>query len=153
MGEGYGRLVGNRQDVLDVRPHGARISDVGWTSTFRVSYRQVETYQRDCIYLAGDAAHIHSPAGGMGMNLGMADAATLAWLLATGDEARYTELRHAAGRTVLQQTRGNTRAMTRRGPVTDFMIRHLAPLALSLAPLRRRALRGIAGLDLPATWR
>lgn len=153
MGEGYGRLVSNRENVLDAAPHGAKIAEVGWTSIFHVSYRQVETYQRECIYLAGDAAHIHSPAGGMGMNLGMADAATLARLLAEGREAQYTKLRHAAGHAVLQQTRGNTRGMTRRGPIANFLIRQIAPLALSIGPLRRKALKGIAGLDLPATWR
>ncbi len=153
MGEGFGRLVSNRENALDVALHGAKIGKVGWTSTFHVSYRQVETYQRDCIYLAGDAAHIHSPAGGMGMNLGMADAATLARLLAEGSEAQYTILRHAAGQAVLKQTRENTRGMTSRGPVANFMIRHVAPLALSIGPVRRKALRGLAGLDLPATWR
>lgn len=153
MGEGFGRLVSNRENALDASPHGAKISKVGWTSTFRVSYRQVETYQRNCVYLAGDAAHIHSPAGGMGMNLGMADAATLARLLAEGNQDQYTKLRHAAGKAVLNQTRGNTRGMTRRGPLTNFMIHHLAPLALSIGPIRRKALKGLAGLDLPATWR
>lgn len=153
MGEGFGRLVSNREQALDASPHGAKISKIGWTSTFRVSYRQVETYQRDCVYLAGDAAHIHSPAGGMGMNLGMADAATLARLLAEGNQDQYTKLRHAAGQIVLNQTRGNTRGMTRRGLLTNLMIRHLAPLAMSIGPIRRRALRGLAGLDLPVTWR
>lgn len=153
MGEGFGRLVSNREHALDTAPYGANIKEVGWTSTFHVSYRQVETYQRDCIFLAGDAAHIHSPAGGMGMNLGMADAATLARLLAEGGQAQYTKLRRAAGHTVLNQTRGNTRAMTRRGPVTNFIIHHLAPLALSIRPVRRKALKNLAGLDLPATWR
>ncbi len=153
MGDGFGRLISNREHALDASPHGARIGQVGWTSTFRVSYRQVETYQRDCVYLAGDAAHIHSPAGGMGMNLGMVDAATLARLLAEGAEDQYTRLRHAAGQTVLKQTRGNTRVMTRRGPLTNFIIHHLAPLALSIGPLRRKLLSGLAGIDLPATWR
>ncbi|MGI9512592.1 MAG: FAD-dependent oxidoreductase [Anderseniella sp.] len=153
MAQGFGRLVSNRENALDALPHGTKVSNVGWTSTFRVSYRQVETYQRDCVYLAGDAAHIHSPAGGMGMNLGMADAATLARLLAEGNQEQYTKLRHAAGEAVLNQTRGNTRAMTRRGPLTNFMIRHIAPLALSIGPVRRKALKGLAGLDLAATWR
>lgn len=153
MREGFGRLISNREHALDALPHGANVSKVGWTSTFRVSYRQVNTYQRGCVYLAGDAAHIHSPAGGLGMNLGMADAATLARLLAEGKQDQYTKLRHAAGQAVLNQTRGNTRGMTRRGPLTDFMIRHLAPLALSIGPIRRKALKGLAGLDLPATWR
>ncbi len=153
MAEGFGRLVSNREHALDASPHGAKVSKIGWTSTFRVSYRQVATYQRDCVYLAGDAAHIHSPAGGMGMNLGMADAATLARLLAEGNQDQYTNLRHAAGEAVLNQTRGNTRGMTRRGPLTNFMIRYFAPLALSIGPVRRKALKRLAGLDLPATWR
>ena len=87
------------------------------------------------------------------MNLGMADAATLARLLARGHQDQYTKLGHADGQAVLNQTRGNTRVMTRRGVLTNLMIRHLAPLAMSIGPIRRRALKSLAGLDLPVTRR
>ncbi|MFI5763102.1 FAD-dependent monooxygenase [Streptomyces sp. NPDC051563] len=53
-----------------------------WTSTFRIQRRLAATYRQDRILLAGDAAHIHSPFGGQGMNTGLGDAENLAWKLA-----------------------------------------------------------------------
>jgi hypothetical protein len=43
--------------------------------------------------------------------------------------------------------------MTRRRPLTNFIIHHLAPLTLANGPIRRKALKGLAGLDFPVTWR
>jgi 4,5-epoxidase len=53
-----------------------------WTSTFRIQRRLADTYRRGRVLLAGDAAHIHSPLGGQGMNTGIGDAENLAWKLA-----------------------------------------------------------------------
>lgn len=57
------------------------VGDAEWTSTFRVHRRLVETYRSGRVLLAGDAAHIHSPLGGQGMNTGLGDAENLAWKL------------------------------------------------------------------------
>jgi 2-polyprenyl-6-methoxyphenol hydroxylase-like FAD-dependent oxidoreductase len=57
------------------------------------------------VFLAGDAAHIHSPAGARGMNLGIEDACWLAWLISEGREGDYDRLRMPAVKTVLKQTR------------------------------------------------
>lgn len=59
----------------------AAVRDAEWTSTFRVHRRLATTYRRGRILLAGDAAHIHSPLGGQGMNTGLGDAENLAWKL------------------------------------------------------------------------
>jgi 2-polyprenyl-6-methoxyphenol hydroxylase-like FAD-dependent oxidoreductase len=61
---------------------GGTIRSVEWTSSFRIHRRLVDTYRRGHVLLAGDAAHIHSPLGGQGMNTGMGDAENLAWKLA-----------------------------------------------------------------------
>ena len=58
------------------------IKDPAWTSVYRVHHRCVEDFRKGNIFLAGDAAHIHSPAGGQGMNTGIQDAHNLAWKLA-----------------------------------------------------------------------
>ena len=58
------------------------IRTVVWTSSFGIQRRLAESYRCDRILLAGDAAHIHSPLGGQGMNTGMGDAENLAWKLA-----------------------------------------------------------------------
>ena len=58
-----------------------RLSDATWVSRYRVHHRGVDRYGVDRVFVAGDAAHIHSPAGGQGMNTGLQDAANLAWKL------------------------------------------------------------------------
>lgn len=71
------------QDLIDQRAGGGfRASDPVWLTHFRINERKVTDYQRGHVFLAGDAAHIHSPAGGQGMNTGMQDAVNLAWKLA-----------------------------------------------------------------------
>jgi 2-polyprenyl-6-methoxyphenol hydroxylase-like FAD-dependent oxidoreductase len=58
------------------------LSDPVWTSRYRIHHRGVDKYREGRVFVAGDAAHIHSPAGGQGMNTGLQDAANLAWKLA-----------------------------------------------------------------------
>jgi 4,5-epoxidase len=60
---------------------GARIGTAEWTSTFQIQRRIASHYRRGRILLAGDAAHIHSPFGGQGLNTGIGDAENLAWKL------------------------------------------------------------------------
>ncbi|BFP53247.1 FAD-dependent monooxygenase [Streptomyces griseus] len=84
-----------------------------WVSCFGDATRQVTTYRRGRVLLAGDAAHIHLPAGGQGMNTGIQDAMNLGWKLgavATGRAPEslldsYHEERHPVGRRLLMNTR------------------------------------------------
>ncbi|MDN3356911.1 FAD-dependent oxidoreductase [Actinomadura sp. DC4] len=64
-------------EVSDVR-----LTDVGWTSVYRVNIRMAERFRDRRVFLAGDAAHVHSPAGGQGLNTGVQDAYNLGWKLA-----------------------------------------------------------------------
>ncbi|MGK9171045.1 FAD-dependent monooxygenase [Inquilinus limosus] len=66
----------------DLLPDKPTLSDLRWSSLFRISMRLAENYRRDRVFLAGDAAHIHPPTGGQGMNTGIQDAYNLAWKLA-----------------------------------------------------------------------
>ncbi len=58
------------------------VSQVNWFSTYRVHHRVAKHFRRGRVFLLGDAAHIHSPVGGQGMNTGIGDAVNLAWKLA-----------------------------------------------------------------------
>jgi 2-polyprenyl-6-methoxyphenol hydroxylase-like FAD-dependent oxidoreductase len=72
------------QDLLDTRGSNAEpvtVTEVVWSSRFRVHHRVADTYREGRIMLAGDAAHVHSPAGGQGMNAGITDAAALSQVL------------------------------------------------------------------------
>ena len=91
-GEGEAQIgsEGARELSLDEVEHGfrravggeVRLSDPVWMSRYRVHHRGVNRYRVGRAFVAGDAAHIHSPAGGQGMNTGLQDAANLAWKLA-----------------------------------------------------------------------
>ena len=74
------------QQILDDRGLGAGrmvVTEVIWGSRFRIHHRVADTYRAGRLLLAGDAAHVHSPAGGQGMNLGIQDAIALADALAS----------------------------------------------------------------------
>ncbi|MGW2701227.1 FAD-dependent monooxygenase [Streptomyces sp. NPDC001340] len=71
------------QDFVDRRgPGGLKLYDVSWQTTFSIHARHAERFRAGRVFLAGDAAHIHSPAGGQGLNTGVTDAHNLAWKLA-----------------------------------------------------------------------
>jgi 2-polyprenyl-6-methoxyphenol hydroxylase-like FAD-dependent oxidoreductase len=95
--QGRGRLVGTVRDERAEHAQTLQFSDVSqraidnlmisvhmvnWFSTYRVHHRVAEHFRRGRAFLAGDAGHIHSPAGGQGMNTGIGDAINLAWKLA-----------------------------------------------------------------------
>lgn len=87
LGRDAGPTGGPELDIAQVRSllSGLRIEhdvvDVEWATLFRSHHRVVETYRAGRVLLAGDAAHIHSPAGGLGMNTGIGDAVNLGWRL------------------------------------------------------------------------
>jgi len=71
------------QAIIDSRgPGGLTATDPVWIARFKINERKVDDYRSGRVFVAGDAAHVHSPAGGQGMNTGMQDAFNLAWKLA-----------------------------------------------------------------------
>lgn len=113
------------EELLRTRGPGSPrpgLEEVAWSSRFRVHHRLATHYRRDGVFLAGDAAHVHSPAGGQGMNTGIQDAALLGDLLADviggADPAlldTYEARRRPVAREVVQLTDRMTRAATLRG--------------------------------------
>jgi 2-polyprenyl-6-methoxyphenol hydroxylase-like FAD-dependent oxidoreductase len=120
-----------------------------WVSNFRIHFRHVERMSSGNIFLAGDAAHIHSPAGARGMNLGIEDACWLAYLISEGREQEYSGLRLPAVKTVLKQTYGLTSLVTMRNPVATGLRNVFTPIAVRIPFVASRLLRGIAGYDTP----
>ena len=80
-------------------PADVGVLEISWKSRFHCDERQVAQYRHGRVFLAGDAAHVHSPMGGQGMNTGIQDAANLAWkldaVLGGADDSRA---RHLSGR-------------------------------------------------------
>ncbi|HET7665126.1 MAG TPA: FAD-dependent monooxygenase [Mycobacterium sp.] len=134
------------QQVLDARGFGPGrmvVTDVIWGSRFRIHHRVADTYRSGRLLLAGDAAHVHSPAGGQGMNLGIQDGVALADALAAvhgGAPDSVLADYSAARRPIAQQVVEMTDRLTR-----------LATLPRAARPIRNTAI-GLAG-RIPAVQR
>ncbi|MEU4208458.1 FAD-dependent monooxygenase [Streptomyces sp. NPDC026206] len=127
-----------------------------WTSRFHSDERQVPRYRDGRVFLAGDAAHVHSPAGGLGMNAGIQDAANLGWKLAAvlqgrGDDRlldSYHDERHPVGKAVLRASGALVRTVLATTPLTRG-VRNAAAGAAFLAPFAlRRAALFISGIGI-----
>lgn len=127
---------------------------VTWISRFTDMARQAATYRHGRVLLAGDAAHVHSPAGGQGLNLGVQDAVNLGWKLAqvvngTSPETlldTYHAERHPVGARVLQSTLAQS-ALNRGDARTNALRETLSELLAMDEPRRRYGAR-MSGLDI-----
>lgn len=127
-----------------------------WLSRFHSDERQVGRYRVGRVFLAGDAAHVHSPAGGQGMNTGLQDAANLSWKLAAtvhgwADDRlldSYHAERHPVGEQVLQTSGFLVRAAMTRSPAARALRSVLGPPVLAFPPVRRRISGRLTGVGI-----
>jgi 4,5-epoxidase len=111
----------------------AAITACEWQSRFRIHRRLADTYRAGRVLLAGDAAHIHSPFGGQGMNTGLGDAENLAWKLALVESGRaghalldtYQAERRPVATGVLRGTSSMTGVMLGRNPAERLVRDHV----------------------------
>ncbi|MEO8798452.1 MAG: FAD-dependent monooxygenase, partial [Polyangiaceae bacterium] len=146
------------QDVRDalVSVYGTDfgLHDPTWISRFTDMARQAATYRKGRVLLAGDAAHVHSPAGGQGLNLGVQDAVNLGWRLAqvvhgTSPESlldTYHSERHPIGARVLRNTMGLT-ALERGEPRSDAL-REMVSEMMQTNEARIQHFAMMTGLDI-----
>jgi len=174
-GSGRARLIGTVRDERAARAESLRFEDIShraidhlkmqvdqlnWFSTYRVHHRVTEQFRVGRAFLLGDAAHLHSPAGGQGMNTGIGDAINLAWKLASvlnghADEAlldSYEPERIGFARQLVATTDRVFTFATAQGPMADLLRTRLAPLlipkALALGPVREWLFRTVSQLTL-----
>jgi 2-polyprenyl-6-methoxyphenol hydroxylase-like FAD-dependent oxidoreductase len=130
------------------------VHDVTWLSRFTDTARQAASYRERRVLLAGDAAHVHSPAGGQGLNLGVQDAVNLGWKLAqvvrgTSPESlldTYQAERHPIGARVLESTLAQT-AINRGDDRTNALRKAMSEL-LTMDEPRKRYAAMMSGLDV-----
>jgi 2-polyprenyl-6-methoxyphenol hydroxylase-like FAD-dependent oxidoreductase len=136
-----------------------KVLDIAWQTRYKLHRRGVHNYRVGRAFVAGDAAHIHSPAGGQGMNTGIQDAVNLGWKLALVAQGRapewvldtYESERLPVAQTLLRTTDVMFAAMVSRG-YGGFLIRHIAPgfalRALLIPALRRNLVRFMSETEI-----
>src|SRR6266849_6249094 len=132
-----------------------------WSGRYRSESRQVPSYRNGRIFLAGDAAHTHSPAGAQGMNTGLQDAVNLGWKLAAAVHGwapdwlldSYDAERHPVGEAVLALTARQFRLNTARTAPGRALRWAAHRLVAPLPPVQARLARDYSGLGVryPAT--
>jgi 2-polyprenyl-6-methoxyphenol hydroxylase-like FAD-dependent oxidoreductase len=153
-GAGRARLIGTVRDERADHPDTLKFEDVSgraidnlklsvqrvnWFSTYHVHHRVADHFRKGRAFLLGDAAHIHSPAGGQGMNTGIGDAVNLAWKLAAVIGGRapddlldsFEAERIGFARRLVATTDRAFSFATAEGPVADFLRTRIAPWLIS----------------------
>ena len=170
-GQGRARLIGTVRgeraqraetltfaDVSDraINHMKVTVAKVNWFSTYHVHHRVTEHFRRGRVFLAGDAAHIHSPAGGQGMNTGIGDAINLAWKLTAVLKGRgsdvlldsYEAERIGFAHRLVATTDRIFTFVTGEGRLADFIRTRVAPVvipaAFSFEAVRRFAFRTVS---------
>jgi 2-polyprenyl-6-methoxyphenol hydroxylase-like FAD-dependent oxidoreductase len=146
------------QAIMDRRgPGGMAASNPIWLAAFRINERKVGDYRSGRVFVAGDAAHVHSPAGGQGMNTGMQDAFNLAWKLALVCRGvcpdgklldSYSIERSAVGAQVLAAAGHLTAVATMRNHTAQTARNLIGRLMLGLAPVRNAIVRNMTEVSI-----
>jgi 2-polyprenyl-6-methoxyphenol hydroxylase-like FAD-dependent oxidoreductase len=132
-----------------------KVESLNWYSTYHVHHRVAESFQQGSVFLCGDAGHIHSPAGGQGMNTGIGDAVNLAWKLAAVVQGRanlalletYDPERIEFARGLIQSTDRAFQGLVGRNLGSELarsVFPHVAPWFFGFAAVRKGAFRLIS---------
>jgi 2-polyprenyl-6-methoxyphenol hydroxylase-like FAD-dependent oxidoreductase len=145
------------QDIVDRRAiSGMRLSDPVWMSRFHISHRKVPEFRSGRVFLAGDSAHIHSPAGGQGMNTGIQDAFNLAWKIALVVHGHspvsllnsYNEEREPVAKMVLGLTDWLTRIATLQSTLGQQLRNALIPILTGIHLVEDRVAETMAEIGI-----
>lgn len=134
----------------------AKLSNPVWVTKFYIHHRQIEQYKLGRVFFAGDAAHIHSPAGGQGLNTGIQDVYNLAWKLALVYKRQLPEKlldsyhaeRFPVGQHVLQTTDRMTRMILIKNPMLIKARNLFMKWILSFQFVQKKMTRSLSELDI-----
>ena len=131
---------------------GIKLHDPVWLAWFNIHHRSVKQYRQGRTFVCGDAAHVHSPALGQGMNTGMQDAINLAWKIELVEKGiadpklldSYNLERHPIGQALLKRTDLVTKLITIRSHIGQEVRNHLMPLLAEQEVVQHRALQTLS---------
>lgn len=128
-----------------------------WSSGFWIHEKLISSFSDgDCVFFVGDAAHLHSPAGGQGMNLGIQDAYNLAWKLAMVIKGQankiilktYQEERYALAKSILKKTTLLTKIMTAKSFFLKTMRNYVLLKIIHISFIQKKLINSLAGLEI-----
>lgn len=143
------RVISNRRELMNQIPHSKPAGAPVWSSEFHISHRINDAFQRGNVYFAGDAAHIHSPMGARGMNLGLEDAWVFSRLAEAGQMRRYGELRRPVDEAVVKRIRFLSRMVVGESRALRFTRAALMHWLIKVPAIRVGFMEAMTGLDHP----
>jgi 2-polyprenyl-6-methoxyphenol hydroxylase-like FAD-dependent oxidoreductase len=170
MGQRRFRILATERDALrDAPPPGLDtiaaawsrsapvpvvLRDLQWSSRFRINSRALQRLRHGSVFFAGDASHIHSPAGGQGMNTGIQDAINLGWkmawvyrgLAADGLLDTYDAERLPVIHQLVMGTGRATEIVNSNSAFVHTLLRHMLPPVLQIDAVRRRGAQALSEL-------
>jgi 2-polyprenyl-6-methoxyphenol hydroxylase-like FAD-dependent oxidoreductase len=147
------RVFGNASNVLDHLPEGSKPGEITWKSSFHISHRLASSEAQQRVVLIGDAAHIHSPLGARGMNLGIEDGYEVAYATKAfldgdlGAIERYAVHRHSVHSSVVERIKVMTTMARGQPSPVGAMRKFLLPGLTKFAPAAHQMLKTACGLD------
>lgn len=143
------RVISDHENPLEWLESANPAGPAVWTSSFHIAHRVAARFQEGQIYLAGDAAHVHSPIGARGMNLGIEDAWVFAQLHKAGQLARYDDLRRKVDRRVVKRVERISQITVGQSALARAVRSTALPLLMKASPMRKLFMRTATGLDHP----
>ena len=131
-------VIANFSDAVSALTSTTQVTVVHQQADFGIAVRQVNTYQKGNVLLAGDAAHCHSPVGGRGMNLGIADAAHLARCIAGDNVTAYSTKRHPVGSSTIANCERFRKLLCSKHPLVRGALTSTLNLTAKTNLLQRR---------------
>ena len=134
----------------------AKVYDLAWSSSFSVKHLVADHHRQGRVFLAGDAAHIHSPVGGQGLNTGIQDAYNLIWKLALAQQGRGTDEllnsyeveRHAVAEATIKNVSFATKIVTLKNPLSKALRNQLSSILVNTDAVQNRFGRNVGMLDI-----
>ncbi len=148
-GDAFWRVIVNRPNPLSYLTQAGQAGKPIWQSAFHISHRINATLASGGVFFAGDAAHIHSPIGARGMNLGLEDAWVFAELVRVNRLHEYNQLRWPVDQRVVRQVEFVSRVVAAESSFNRLVRAILFPMALRLRFFRGQMIRTATGLDHP----
>ncbi|UBM33899.1 FAD-dependent monooxygenase [Bremerella sp. TYQ1] len=143
------RVIGNYPEPLSQLTESTPVGESLWNSSFHIAHRLVESMNVGKVYFAGDAAHLHSPVGARGMNLGIEDAWVFAELAKRDELALYHQQRWPIDNAIVSRIRTITGYVKAESFIKRTLRNLLAPKMLRWKSVRETMLKTVSGLDHP----